>query len=132
MRMMLRGPWIAPNISGNRLAALLPVVILLHLGLAHADHLTLGSIDQSDAGNTGASHHISIANTDSKQPADTCPVPSATVRAEMSELDVASPAAPAEEIIELSARSASVTETSVLPKRLDGPARQALLECFRL
>ena len=117
---------------GNRLAVLLPVLVVLHLGLAHAGHVSLGELDQSNFGNTGASHHVSVANTDSQQPAETCPVPSVTARADLSEVDVAPQASPVIEVIRLSEPSVSVIETSVIPKRLDGPNRQALLERFLL
>ncbi len=130
--MMLRESRIRLYFFGNRLAALLPVLILLHLGLAHADHVALGEIEQFDVGSTGTSHHVSIANTDSKQPAETCPVPSATVRADLSEVDVVPHVAQGKEVIQLSEPSESVIETSVIPKRLDGPNRQALLERFLL
>ena len=120
------------HFRGNRLAALLPVLVLLHLVLAHADHVSFGELDQSDHGNSGTSHHVSIANTDSKQPAETCPVPSATVRADLSEVDVVPHVAQGKEVIQLSEPSESVIETSVIPKRLDGPNRQALLERFLL
>lgn len=130
--MMLRESWIRLHFSGNRLAALLPVLVVLHLGLAHADHVSLGELDQSDFGNTGTSHHISVANTDSEKAAETCPVTSATVRADLSELDIAPQAAPVIGVIQLSEPSVSVIEPSVIPKRLDGPNRQALLERFLL
>ena len=118
--------------SGNRLAALLPVLVVLHLGFAHADHVVLGEIDQSDAGSIGTSHHVSVANEDSKQPAKSCPAPSATVRAELAESDSLSHVAPVAEMVQLPVTSASVAKTSVIPKRLDGPNRQALLERFLL
>jgi hypothetical protein len=132
MCVMLIKSWIRLHLSGNRLAALLPVLVLLHLGLAHADHVSLGELDQSDHGNTGTSHHVSVANTDSEKPAGMCPVPSATVRADLSEVDIVLQASPVTVVIQFSESSISVIETSVIPKRLDGPNRQALLERFLL
>jgi hypothetical protein len=125
-------PPIAAQFSRSRLAVLLPVLIVLHLGLAHAGHISLGDSDHFHTGDSAPSHHILVSDSDPVGSADTCPVPSATFRADIADLDITLDSFPNTEIGQLPAPPGYFNESSVVPKRLDGPNRQAILACFRL
>jgi hypothetical protein len=109
----------------------LPLLVAIHLGLAHAERL------EGDPGNvheTGSQHHSQAASPiEPEDPAasdDTCPIPEVHARTDP-DPDMVPPLA-------LPVMDAPVAmpilsrPTEYAPPRLDGPDRQAVLQRFTL
>jgi hypothetical protein len=129
--MMFMGLRAAFN-SAGRLATFLPVLIALHLGMAHTDHLSPSLRSTLVPGNEAESQHVSVAHHDSEDLAKGCPVPTVVLRADLYDLD---PVAIEPVVTPFDVTPAQLPDKLAdipLPQRPDGPSRQALLQCFRL
>jgi hypothetical protein len=125
--------------STSRLAVLLPILVVVHLGFVHAEHLRPDLVETQNLGHhASASDHSEPSNHRSADvPAPTssdeaCPIPSASLRSDDQNEETISITLHDEVAFVPRDDIEATPLSSTPPKRLDGPNRRAILQCFLL